>query len=279
MTAVLEARELALERKGRLLVDGVDLDLRPGLLTVVVGPNGAGKSSLLRLLAGDIHPSRGSVHFAGQTLAAIPPLQLAHGRVVMAQSSEVAFSLSVFEVARIGADGLGCGLSAADRAGIVRSALRRADVAHLAERPYQTLSGGERQRVQFARALAQLDVGRTVAQRQVLLLDEPVSNLDLRHQLDLFAALAELIAEGMAILVVLHDLQLAASVAQELVLMHQGRVQARGAPAQVLESEHLSTVFGIRSTSDRVPDFPWTRDCSQQVAQRQGIQGLGQVRS
>jgi iron complex transport system ATP-binding protein len=139
----------------------------------------------------------------------------------------------------------------------VREALGQADIGHLAQRNYQTLSGGERQRVHFARALAQLKAGRTLETRQVLFLDEPISSLDLRHQLALLQEARRLAQAGLAIVAVLHDLQLASSIGDELALMDQGRLIARGAPDDVLTPARLAEFFGVSLTTRRLPPHPW----------------------
>ena len=237
MSALLEARGVTVRRGGRAIVDGVDLTLAAGELLVVVGPNGAGKSTLLRVLCGELVPDSGTVAIDGTLIGALPAWKLAGLRAVMPQSAALAFPFTVREVAGFGADGVGRGLDRRARAAITTAALERADIAHLSHRLYQTLSGGERQRVHFARALAQIAVGATIAPRRVLFLDEPTASLDLHHQLALVAQARALADEGLAVLVILHDLQLAADLADTLVLLDGGRLVAKGPPREVLAPE------------------------------------------
>ncbi|HZH53893.1 MAG TPA: heme ABC transporter ATP-binding protein [Microvirga sp.] len=257
MNTLLEARGISYRSGGRLLVNGVDFTVEAGRFTIVIGPNGAGKSTLLRLLCGELAPTEGTIRLNGDPMHSIPPWRLAHLRAVMPQASELGFPFSAFEVAGLGVEGIGRGLSRNDRERIVEEALERADVAHLAHRNYQTLSGGERQRVHFARVLAQLRAGRSVERRQILLLDEPIASLDLKHQLILLEQARLLAREGLGVVAVLHDLQHAAGLGDDLALMHEGRLVARGASDKVLTPERLEAVFGVRLKTERLPSHPW----------------------
>ncbi|MBM6596248.1 heme ABC transporter ATP-binding protein [Microvirga pudoricolor] len=257
MMPALEARDLTYELGGRALVDGIDLAIGKGRFTVIVGPNGAGKSTLLRLLCGELAPTRGEVAVGGQSLRRIGAWRLAHMRAVMPQAAELNFPFLVSEVVSLGVDGIGRGLTRADRAGLVRQALDRADVAHLAARYYQTLSGGERQRVHFARVVAQLAAGRSVESQQILFLDEPIASLDLRHQLAVIEEAKALAGAGVTVVAVLHDLLLAASASDDLVLLRAGRLVARGPAEDVLTHARLAEVFGVALTSPVLPTQPW----------------------
>ncbi|WP_134500719.1 heme ABC transporter ATP-binding protein [Microvirga pakistanensis] len=258
MSAILEAWNIAYRAGGRMLIEGIDLSVERGTVTIIVGPNGAGKSTLLRVLCGELAPATGEVLLNGAPLHRIPAWRLAHTRAVMPQASELGFPFSAFEVAHLGVEGIGRGLSRGDRQRIAASALDQADVAHLARRNYQTLSGGERQRVHFARVLAQLEAGRTVETRQVLFLDEPIASLDLRHQLALLNKAKCLAREGLTIIAVLHDLQLAADIADSLVLVQAGRLVARGNAGTVLSPGRLLDVFGVSLIPPSLPPSPWT---------------------
>jgi len=241
-----------------MLVDGIDLSIGSGSFTIVIGPNGAGKSTLMRILCGELSPTEGEVRFHGQAVRSIAAWRLAHSRAVMPQASDLSFPFTVFEVARLGLEGLGQGLSRRDRQRFVLDALEQADVAHLSHRNYQTLSGGERQRVHFARVLAQLQAGRTVETRQVLFLDEPIASLDLKHQLALLETAKDLARSGLAVIAVLHDLQLAAGMGDDLVLLQAGRLVGRGQPETVLTPARLAEVFGVTLIPSALPPSPWT---------------------
>jgi iron complex transport system ATP-binding protein len=238
---------------GRALVSDASLALMPGEVTVLVGPNGAGKSTLLKLMTGEAKPSSGTIAIDGAPLHAVPAWQLACRRAVMAQQARLAFPFSVYEVARLGVDGIGRALSRARREALVADGLAAAGVLDLAPRPYQTLSGGEQQRVQFARVLCQLEAGGSVATRQALFLDEPIASLDLCHQLALLDMARSVAARGVAVLIVLHDLNLAVTFADTLVVMDQGRIVAQGTPAATLSDALLATVFKVGLSLGRAP--------------------------
>ena len=239
----VEAVSLSIGRK--TLVDAASLTLEAGHLTVLIGPNGAGKSSLLKLMTGESVPSSGRVFHGGEALPGIPGWRLAACRAVMAQSESLSFPFTVLDVVRMGQDGVGRGLSISERSAIIEAALGAADVLHLAGRRYQTLSGGERQRAQFARALCQLEAGRSLRLPQALYLDEPVSSLDLSHQLALLDQVKRLTSNGLAVLCVLHDLNMAISFADRLVMMKDGRVVADGAPGVIATPASIASVFSV----------------------------------
>lgn len=244
MNVFLAARAASYLRRRRPLVEAASLDVEAGRVTILIGPNGAGKSTLIRLLTGELRPTSGMVLCEGRDLARFSPGQLALRRAVMTQAIEVSSPFRAYEVVRLGLDGIG-GLNAAQRAAIVEECLCTADALSLAARPYAALSGGEQRRVQFARVLAQIQAARTVHDRQALLLDEPVANLDLAHQFALLDAAREAARRGVAVLAVLHDLNLAARYADTLALMRQGTIIACGPPALVHSSERLSATFAV----------------------------------
>lgn len=251
MSAILEAREVTFRIGGKILVEAASLALQPGRITILVGPNGAGKSTLLRLMSGELAPGSGQVTSLGRPLPELPVWQLACRRAVMAQAARLNFPFAVHEVVRLGIEGLGPARSGGERSRLVETALAQADMLGHAARDYQTLSGGEQQRVQFARVLCQLMAGRHMEPQQALLLDEPIASLDLCHQLGLMDAAQNLArVQGVAVLAVLHDLNLAVRYADDLVAMQNGRIVARGTPPAVLDDRLLSEVFGIENRSD-----------------------------
>jgi iron complex transport system ATP-binding protein len=255
MSALFLADRVTLSFDGRDLVRDACLALHTGQVTVVVGPNGAGKSSLLKLVTGEIKPSRGRVSCEIAPLGSIPPWRLAARRSVMAQSSQLAFPFQVFDLVALALDGIGRRRSATEAREIVATALRAADMAAFAGRAYQTLSGGERQRVQFARAIAQLLAGRSTEDRQALFLDEPIANLDPKHQISILerawsVARGEVTGRPVAVLAVLHDLSLAAAYADRVVVMSGGTVVADGSPADVLKRDLIARVFEVQVLVD-----------------------------
>jgi iron complex transport system ATP-binding protein len=247
LTAILSARTASFSLRRRRSVGAVSLDIEPGRMTVLIGPNGAGKSTLVRLMSGELRPTSGAILCEDEDLAQLSPERLALRRTVMTQAIQVSSPFLAHEIVRFGVDGIGRA-SARERARIVEQCLAAADVLPLAAQSYATLSGGEQRRVQFARALAQIEAARTVHDRQALLLDEPVANLDLPHQLALLDAARAVARRGVAVLAVLHDFNLASRYADMLALMNKGAIVACGDPASVQRSDLLSGVFAVDLT-------------------------------
>ncbi|MFJ9993021.1 heme ABC transporter ATP-binding protein [Pseudomonas putida] len=237
---MLEVKGLSLKRGSTEVLHGIDLHLRPGQVLGVLGPNGAGKSSLLGALCGELLPSQGQVLLQGRTLAHWPGQERARRLAVLPQVSSLGFAFSVEEVVGLGRLPHGSGQQR-DRE-IVEAALKAADAWHLVERSYLALSGGERQRVHLARVLAQLWPGEEGA---TLLLDEPTSALDPLHQHTTLQAVRSFADRGAAVLVILHDLNLAARYCDAILLLEQGRSHALDTPARVLTPQALKAVFGI----------------------------------
>jgi len=234
--ATFSTRDLHLERGGRPVLREVDLDLVPGEVVAVVGPNGAGKSSLLGALAGDLRPSSGQVLLDGTDLGSWAADEVARKRAVLLQQVTLSFPFRVEEVVAMGRApwaGLPQQLEDDDA---VANAISATEVEHLVGRRFSQLSGGERARVALARILAQ----RT----QTLLLDEPTAALDLRHQeLVLRTARNHAHVTGGSVMVVLHDIGLAAAYADRVMVLEAGEVAAFGSPDAVLSSELLSRVY------------------------------------
>ncbi len=249
MTAVIEASGLTVRAGAATLVDNVTLTIGRGETIALVGPNGAGKSTLLRALSGEIRPTAGNILLRKKALASYGPRDLALERAVLAQSVEVAFPFTVAEVVRMGAgDRRGTFVD-----GAIECALRQVDIANLRGRIITTLSGGEQQRAHFARILVQLACGESERGPGLLFLDEPTSSLDLRHQIDLLATVKKCAARGVAVVAVLHDLNLASMFAQRIVMLRSGRVAADGPVAQTITDELLKRVFDVTDAVSRTP--------------------------
>ena len=246
-----EARAIRVVLGGRAILDGVDLALSPGRVVVVVGPNGAGKSTLLKALAGERRPSSGEVRLDGVPLADIPTAALARRRAVLPQSVHVAFAFTVAEIVTLG---LPAGLDRVLTNAHVARALLAVDLENFDARLYEQLSGGERQRVQFARVLAQLWAAPAPG---YLLLDEPTLSLDLEHQLLALRIARDYAREGGGVLAVLHDINLAAMAADEIVALKNGRVVAAGTPGEVFTDGLMATLYGVAARVCSVPEGPF----------------------
>ncbi|GAA2184800.1 hypothetical protein GCM10009785_34150 [Brooklawnia cerclae] len=233
---------------GRRLVHDITTSAHQGELLAVIGPNGAGKSTLVRAIAGLI-PSSGDVLIDGRPLAGTGVRQLARTIATVPQSTVVGFDFTVRDVVMMGRHPHlpRFGSERPDDRRIVDEAMRRVGVAHLADRSVARLSGGERQLVWLAKAVAQ--------RPRLLLLDEPTSALDLGHQLAVLDLARALAREGLCVVLVLHDLDLAARYADRLLLMHDGRLLADGPADQVLTPALLAEAFGVRAAVRRDPDL------------------------
>lgn len=246
---MLRAHKLSILRGSKQVLVDIDLALQPGQVLGVLGPNGAGKSTLLGALCGELSPAAGEVALDGRPLQDWPGMERARRLAVLPQSSSLSFGFAVGDVVMMGRMPHDTGRER--DAQIVREALQAADAEHLAERSYLELSGGERQRVHLARVLAQLWPGGA---EQTLLLDEPTSMLDPLHQHTTLQAVRRFAEQGAAVLVILHDLNLAARYCDRLLLLNDGRTHAVGLPAQVLRAEPLQAVFGLEVLVQQHPE-------------------------
>nr|WP_324199004.1 heme ABC transporter ATP-binding protein [Nocardia amamiensis] len=231
----VRAAGVSVDRQARRVLEGIDFEAVAGQVVALVGPNGAGKSTLLAALAGELPPSEGIVELDGQSLTHWSTLDMARRRAVLPQTHTVGFPFTAREVVAMG------------RAPWVRTerrelddeqiaaAMGATDVEHLASRSFPTLSGGERARVALARVLAQ--------DTATLLLDEPTAALDLGHQEAVLRVATDRAAGGAAVVVVLHDLGIAAAYADRVAVLESGRIAADGPPREVLTTELLTRVY------------------------------------
>lgn len=233
MSALLSLHKVGVRRQQRQILADVSLGFAAGTVTALVGPNGAGKSTLLGVACGDLVADAGEVMLAGRPLSALKAAEMARQRAVMPQEHAVRFAFSVEEVVAMGR--LPHPPQAEHDALQVEAALDAAELQALRLREVQQLSGGESARTTFARVLAQ--------QTPVLFLDEPTAALDLRHQERTLRTVRGLADAGACVIVVLHDLNLAAGHADRIVLLEQGRVAADGTPHAVLTEDNLRRVY------------------------------------
>lgn len=235
----LIARDLACTRGGRPILNGVGLTASAGQVTAIIGANGSGKTTLMRHLTGELRPDHGAVTLGGTDLAALPPAALARRRAVLPQAATLSFPFTVAEVV-----GLGLQADPSPDPGRIPAALSRVDLGGYGDRMYQQLSGGEQARVHLARVLVQVWQPVTPFGAAWLLLDEPVSALDIAHQLWVLREARRFADAGGGVVVVLHDLNLTAMIADHVVLLAEGAILAAGPPAQVLTGPLLSQAYG-----------------------------------
>lgn len=253
---MLTASNITFRVGNKALISDISLAFAPGKLHLLIGPNGAGKSTLIKVLARLLRPQTGSVFYEGADAGEAHEADLAKRRAVLSQAVEVAFPLSVREVVMMGRyPHFGARAGPTDEQ-IVDELMQFFDVTEFRDRDYQTLSGGERQRVNFARVLAQLWHSPAAAQSsngsgrcRFLFLDEPLTFLDIRHQIDFMKKVRNFTdAPDVVTVGVVHDLNLAARFADQVVLLNEGRVVAKGPAAEVLTQENIRSVFAVEPT-------------------------------
>jgi iron complex transport system ATP-binding protein len=260
----LVAQDAGFQARGRYLLRGISLTLKPGEVLAVLGPNGAGKSTLLRVLAGEYRATTGSIHQNGQDISGMAALDLAQTRAVMPQAASMTFPFAVRDVVALGRAPFREVSTRQFDQKLVARAIKLADIGHLADRAYPALSGGEKQRVHLARALVQVwgmdgwERRATTAatekdKERFLLLDEPTAGLDVSHQHALLAvARREAHQNNVGVLMILHDFNQVTAYADRVIILQSGETVAQGAVDDVMRPDLLSTVF--KSPIRAIPD-------------------------
>lgn len=252
---MIQAHDISVAINRRPILDKIGFTARPGQLTAIIGPNGSGKSTLLHAICRDL-PYRGRVSINGQDLAALGPVQAATLRAVLPQSSALPFPFTVREVVALGLVAGRSGVPVPSLRWLPEEALARVDLDGFAGRFYGELSGGEQQRVQLARVLCQVWLPVLDGQPRYLLLDEPVSSLDIKHQLLIMEVARHFADAGGGVIAILHDLNLASMYADAILVLHQGRAAGFGAPAAVLTDALLAEVFDCPMRINQTPAPP-----------------------
>jgi len=249
----LEAHNLSVKIGTKTIINDISLEIRAGEVTTLLGPNGAGKSTLLKALCRETESS-GVIEYFGHGPEKWPPARLAKHMGMLPQHSTLTFPFLAQEVVELG--GIPLGASNKEMKNITQEYMALADVSHLAQRLYPSLSGGEKQRVHLSRVLTQLhDSG----DQCILMLDEPTSALDLAHQhntLKIARQLADV--RNAAVIVVLHDLNLAAQYSDRLIMLKGGDIVSHGSPWETLRPELIEQVYGYHSIVEKHPtmSFP-----------------------
>ena len=238
-------------------LNDVSLSVGPGEVVAVLGPNGSGKSTLMRVMSGELAPRQGSVLQDDRPLGDWPRRALAMRRAVLPQNTAISFPFRALHVVLLGRSPHAGSSSHADDLDIAAQAMRETEVTHLADRVYPSLSGGEQQRVQMARVLAQIWPAANSGDNRYLLLDEPTSSLAIAHQHTALATARRFAARGMGVVVILHDLNLAAIYADRLCVFKAGRLLHEGPPEQVLTPDVVKSVFDLSVTPTRPPTRGW----------------------
>ena len=245
----LDARTISFQYDEATVLDELSLRTDPGEFVGIIGPNGSGKSTLLRLLAGVIRPSSGDVFLGDRNMAGMSRREVARIVAVVPQETSVSFGFTGLELVLMGrSPHVGrFSLESAEDVGIARRVMDATDTWQFRDRRVDAVSGGEKQRLVIARALAQ--------EPSILLLDEPTSALDIRHQVNIYALLQRFHArEGLSVILVSHDLNLAARACTRLVLLKEGRIVRDGTPREVLKADTLSETYGTELRVREDPD-------------------------
>ena len=245
---MLEARDISINYGEQAVVRDVSFALETGKIIVLLGANGAGKTTLLKSLNGGLPAAKGEILLGGKPLENYSRREIAQKIAVIAQETETKFPVSVLEFVLAGrfSHGAAFGWETEKDLQVAVDCLKRCDLETYANRMMNQLSGGERQRVVLARALA--------TQAEILLLDEPTANLDLAHQAMMFRLIDERCKGcNSSAIVITHDLNLASEFADEIILLKNGAILAKGAPERVLTRENLMGAFAVEVLLDKNP--------------------------
>ncbi|MGR6861626.1 heme ABC transporter ATP-binding protein [Aliivibrio salmonicida] len=247
----VSAKNISYQLNNKLILDDLNLDLHCGEVTTLLGPNGAGKSTLLKILCDEIE-SNHDIRYFNKRKDDWNKTLLAQQLGILPQQSSLSFSFSVDEVVELG--GLPLDLPNKTLKQITQSMMKKTGIGHLTERLYPSLSGGEKQRVHLARVLTQV----SQHQQNIVMLDEPTSALDLSHQHNTLRLARELANEGAAVVVVLHDLNLAAQYSDRVIVLKDGKLQVDGTPWEAITIEMIKDVYGHKTMIQAHPmyDFP-----------------------
>lgn len=235
------------------ILSDIQADFAPGSFNMILGPNGSGKSSFLKIFSGEKDHFKGMVSYDGVNIRKIKKEELARRRAVMSQEPELNFPLQVDEVVMMGRYPHFSFRPGQKDESICDAVMNRLDLTQLKYRNYLTLSGGEKKRVQFARVLAQV-WERPVAGNRYLFLDEPLASLDIKYQQGFLQVARELAQEGMVLVAVMHDLNLAIQYADKLFFLKEGRSVAQGAPGEIIHESLIEEVYGVRARVIKNPD-------------------------
>lgn len=238
----ISVHHISVRKSNKEILSNVSLEVIPGRITALIGPNGAGKSTLLKVIAGDQKPSRGSISFDQICINQISVPRLAKIRSVMTQSSQIVFDFLTEEILALGLD-YHRSLNGAPSMRLIDEVVDDCGIRTLLGRVFRTLSGGEQQRVLFARAVVQISEPISDKLNKYILLDEPTSSLDVLHELSLLRYIQKIKIKNIGILIVMHDLNMAARFADDICLLREGMVASFGAVRDVMKKDLLSKVY------------------------------------
>lgn len=251
---MIKVVNLEVHKGGRSIVRNINLELHPGKVSVLVGKNGAGKSTILEALTGKNSVAKPNILWDGYPLGQLSSVELAQRRAVLSQSVTIPFALQVRQLVEMGTYVSEASIPTIKIDSLVMDALRAVGLPNMAERNFQSLSGGEQKRVLLAKCLVQLNCCRWADVQKYLFLDEPTAGLDLQQQFNLIELVKNLVRRRqIGVLAIVHDLNLAAQLADEVILLQAGEVVATGPPEVVLRPILLEQVFGVKAVVSAHP--------------------------
>ena len=252
----IKSESMSLEIDGGEIVNDINIEVFPGKVLALIGPNGAGKSTILKILSGDIKPTSGVVKYNDINISNIPFVDRAHIRGVMSQSQTIVFDFSVLEIIEMGWLHSDHDYYTAFYPDVLKQIIEDCELQHLVDRKFNTLSGGEQKRVHFARVLLQLWIPEGDIHPRFMLLDEPLANLDIYHELKMLEIIKRHLSKNIGVLLILHDLNTASKFADNIVLMKNGTIVKNGSTIEVLTesilSETYETKIKVNDTSPKI---------------------------
>ncbi len=251
---MLQLTDISYQVQGRPLLQGINLGVRPGAFTALMGSNGAGKSTLLKIISGELKTVEGQVSWGGKALQHWPGAELAKTRSVLRQQYNMQMPFSVYDIIAMGRYPHFKSRLTAQCKEVIAKVSEYVGVVPFLDRNYLTLSGGEQQRVQLARVLAQ--VWDTPSDQKLILLDEPVSALDIHYQHQLLALVKALTTANFTVIAVLHDLNLAMQYADDVLLLKKGNMVCFDHKEKALTEEHIYETFGVKASLHQARDYP-----------------------
>ena len=235
----------SVEIRGATLLSDISMEIVEGEVLAIVGPNGAGKSTLLSVLAGDLKLAKGEVFYDKCPVSQLSIRERSLRRSVMSQAQPMVFDFSVEAIVEMGWVHGDHNEYAKDFNSAILYSIEWSNIGSLIGRQFNTLSGGEQKRVHFARALLQIWRPQGSIEPRYLLLDEPLANLDIAHEIRILKVIREAATSGVGVMIIMHDLNLAAKFADKIALLHYGKLVRIGRPQSVLSADALSAVYGV----------------------------------
>jgi iron complex transport system ATP-binding protein len=252
----IKSESMSLKIDGGKIVNDINIEVLPGKILALIGPNGAGKSTILKILSGDIKPTNGVIKYNDINISKISFVERAHIRGVMSQSQTIAFDFSVLEIIEMGWLHNDHDYYTSFYPDVLKQIIEDCELQNLVDRKFNTLSSGEQKRVHFARVLLQLWIPEADIHPRFMLLDEPLANLDIYHELKMLEIIKKHLSKNIGVLLILHDLNTASKFADNIVLMKNGTIVKNGSTIEVLTesilSETYETKIKVNDTSPKI---------------------------